>query len=83
VPRFSVKIEGSPLIEAQIRLNGANIPTLGAGAHWGDVPPPGWDLDSLRAVVNAQTPTEAKELVKAQLPPEGSYELQNPEPYGD
>jgi len=83
VPRFSVKIEGNPLIEAQIRLNGANIPTLGTGAHWGNAPPSGWDLDSLRAVVNAQTSTEAKEVVKAQLPPEGSYKLQNPEPYGD
>lgn len=83
MPRFSVKIEGSPLIEAQIRLNGADIPTLGAGAHWGNAPPAGWDLDSLRAVVNAQNPAEAKELVKAQLPPEGSYELQDAEPYGD
>ncbi|HYP55513.1 MAG TPA: hypothetical protein VEQ41_04330 [Solirubrobacterales bacterium] len=83
MPRFSVKIEGSPLIAAQIRLNGTNIPTLGVGAHWGDAPPPGWDLDSLRAVVNAQTPAEAKELVKAQLPPEGTYELQEAEPHDD
>lgn len=83
MPRFSVKIEGSPLIAAQIRLNSANILTLGAGAHWGDAPPPDWDLASLQAVVNAQTPAEARDIVKAQLPPEGSYELQEAEPYGD
>lgn len=83
MPRFSVKIEGNPLLAAQIRLNGSNIPTLGAGAHWGDAPPSGWDLDTLRAVVNAETPAEAKELVKAQLPDEGSYELHEAEPYGD
>ena len=48
VARFSVKIEGAPLIAAMTSLNGAGLPTLGAGAHWGSPPPPDWDLTSLR-----------------------------------
>ena len=83
--RFSVKIEGGPLFAAMTALNSANVPTLGAGAHWGDAPSLGWDLTTLRAVVEAETPTDALQRVKAQLPdlPEASYELSDPEPYGD
>lgn len=83
MPRFSVLVTGTPLIAAQNRLNGANIPTLGAGAHCGDAPPSGWDLNTLRAVVDAETPQEAHEKVRRQLPADGTYELGETKPYGD
>ena len=78
---FSVKIEGSPLMVAMMALNGADLPTLGTGAHWGNTPPPGWDLTILRAVVDADSADEARRKVEAALPPEGSYEIGDPSHY--
>lgn len=77
--RFSVTIEGSLLFAAMTALNGAGLPTLGAGAHWGTAPPPNWDLMSLRAVFDAETAAEARQKVEAALPPDGSYEVHEPE----
>jgi hypothetical protein len=77
--RFSVKIGGAPLIAAMTSLNGAGLPTLGAGAHWGSAPPPDWDLTSLRAVFDANSTDGARHKVEAALPAEGSYEIAKPE----
>jgi hypothetical protein len=77
--RFSVKIEGAPLIAAMTSLNGAGLPTLGAGAHWGSAPPPDWDLTSLRAVFDAASADEARRMAEAALPAEGSYKIAEPE----
>lgn len=77
--QFSVTIEGSSLFAAMTALNGAGLPTLGAGAHWGTAPPPDWDLTSLRVVFDAETAAEAREKVEAALPPNGSYEVHEPE----
>jgi hypothetical protein len=79
MPQFSVKIEGSPLFAAMTALNGAGVPTLGAGAHWGGAPPPDFDLTSLRAVFDADTADEAQQRVEAALPPDGSYQVDKPE----
>ena len=81
--RFSVKIEGAPLIAAMTSLNGAGLPTLGAGAHWGSAPPPDWDLTSLRVVFDADSADGARAKVKAALPPEGSYEIAVPKLLAD
>jgi hypothetical protein len=75
MPRFSVKIEGQPLVAAMVALNGAALPTLAVGAHWGSAPPPGWDFDALRAVFDATTAEEARLRVKAALPPDGDYKI--------
>ena len=79
VTRFSVKIEGAPLIAAMTSLNGAGLPTLGAGDHWGSAPPPDWDLTSLRAVFDAASADEARRMIETALPAEGSYEIAEPE----
>jgi len=79
MPQFSVKIEGGPLFAAMTALNGAGLPTLGAGAHWGGAPPPDFDLTSLRAVFNAETADEAERRVEAALPPDGSYQVNQAE----
>jgi hypothetical protein len=81
--RFSVQIEGAPLIAAMTSLNGAGLPTLGAGAHWGSAPPPEWDLTSLRAVFDAASADEARRRVEAALPAEGSYEIAEPKLLSD
>jgi hypothetical protein len=77
--RFSVTIEGAPLIAAMTSLNGAGLPTLGAGAHWGSAPPPDWDLTSLRAVFHAASADEARRMTETALPTEGSYKITEPE----
>jgi hypothetical protein len=77
--RFSVQIEGAPLVAAMTSLNGAGLPTLGAGAHWGSAPPPDWDLTSLRAVFDADSADDARRRVEATLPAKGSYEITEPE----
>jgi hypothetical protein len=77
--RYSIKIEGNPLIAAMNSLNNLGLPTLGAGAHWGNAPSPDWDLTSLRAVFDANSADEARRRVEEALPAEGSYEVMEPE----
>jgi hypothetical protein len=68
-----VKIEGEALLRAMTYLNGANIPTIGAGAHYGAAPPPGWDLTNLRARVEVDSIDDAIRRVNEALPPSGDW----------
>jgi hypothetical protein len=77
--RFWLMVHGDDLWRAMALLNGANIPTIGAfSAHYGDQPPPDWQLNRLTAAVDAETEADAKARVTAVLP--DGYEIERRDP---
>jgi hypothetical protein len=75
MPRYSVKVHGAQLSAAMLALNASGLPTLGAGAYFGNSPPPDWDLTSLRAVFEAGDEDAARKRVLDTLPRDVQYEI--------
>jgi len=65
-----------------LALNAVNIPTIGAGAHFGSSPPPGWDLHVVSAVPVAEYAQQAEASCGSTSPKDGEYEVAPAEPYG-
>jgi hypothetical protein len=84
MPRFKVEISGKHLERAMVALNGAGIPTIVSfGAWYGELEPPeGWQLDTLQAVLDAETGEEAEARVRDSLPADGDYDVGPVEPWG-
>jgi hypothetical protein len=79
MPPFSVRIDGKPLEDARVALNGAGIETIG--------PPfvrherrgreaPAEEVPHLVAVLDANTPGDAEARVREQLPRDGDYTVE-------